>query len=151
METKPATLSEIALHLALSRTAVRDLEIQGVLDRGNGIDACRVGYLQHLRARHSNPADDRLRLARAQAIELRTQREAHHLIRADESLAVIDAVIGKLVAHLVMVPARCTRDLNLRKTIESEINRARTAVADECQRQARSLETTGQAAPPKMP
>ena len=82
MDPKPTTLSDIAIHLALSRTAVRDLEIEGVLDRANGIDACRLAYVRHLRTRRSNTADDRLRLARAKAIELRTQREAHELIPA---------------------------------------------------------------------
>jgi hypothetical protein len=64
---------------------------------------------------------------------------------------VIDAVIGKLIVHLNMVPARCTPDLKLRKTIESEINRARTMAADECDRQAQSLEATGKAASPNWP
>jgi hypothetical protein len=148
IKTNPTSISSIAVHLALSRTAVRDLEIEGVLDRANGIDACRLAYIRHLRMRRPHAADDRLRTARAKAIELRTQREAHDLVHREESLGVIDAVIGKLVVHLNMIPARCTRDLALQKTIESEINRARSAAADECDRQAQSLRTTGRSASP---
>ena len=62
METKPATLSEIALHLGVTRTTARDCELQGILNRTAGIDACRLAYIRHLRARRSNTADDRLRL-----------------------------------------------------------------------------------------
>lgn len=130
---------------------MRDLEIEGVLDRAYGIDACRLAYIRHLRARRSHAADDRLRSARAMAIELRTQREAYTLVQRKESLAVVDAVVGRLLFHLITLPVRCTRDLQLRQTIEGEINRARKATADECERQARSLETTGKAASPSWP
>ncbi len=43
------------------------------------------------------------------------------------------------------------RDIAMRKIIESEIDRARTAAADECERQAQSLATSGKAAPQKWP
>jgi hypothetical protein len=146
------TLSEIASHLALSRTAARDLEIQGILHRTDGLDACRLAYIRHLRScRRSNAADDQLRLARAKAIELRTLREAHNLVPCEESLAVVDAVMGKLIFHLDTVPARCTRDCSMRRIIESEIDRARTATADECKRQAQFLRESGKAASPKWP
>jgi phage terminase Nu1 subunit (DNA packaging protein) len=148
MNSTSVTLSEIATHFGISRTAVRDLEIQHIINRADGIDGCRIRYIQHLRTRRSSAADDRLRIARAKAIELRTQRETHELVSADEALAVVDAAIGKLVAHLAMVPARCTRDQTFRKTIESEIDCARAAAADECERQALSLEKTGKAALP---
>jgi hypothetical protein len=68
MKTAAANLSEIATHLGISRTAARDLEIQGVITRTGGLDACRLSYIRHLRARRSNAVDDRLRLARAKAI-----------------------------------------------------------------------------------
>ena len=151
MNAKSATLSEIAGHLGVSRTAARDLEIQGIINRAAGFDACRLAYIRHLRTRRSSAADDRLRLARARAIEQRTRREAHELVPFGESLAVIDAAIGKLMVHLGSVPARCTRDIEMRKIIETEINRARTAAADEFERQAQSLTSTGKAAPPKWP
>jgi hypothetical protein len=151
MNATAATLSEIAAHLGLSRTAARDLETQGIINRAAGIDACRLAYIQRLRARRSNAADDRLRLARAKAIEQRTKREAHHLVRCDESLAVIDAAIGKLMVHLGSVPARCSRDLEMRKIIETEIDRARSTAADEFARQAESLRGTGKAAVPRWP
>lgn len=151
MKATAATLSEIAMHLGVSRTAARDLEIQGIINRALGLDAYRMSYIQRIRARRSNAADDRLRLARAKAIEQRTRREAHDLVRTDECLAVIDAAIGKLMVHLGSVPARCSRDLEMRKIIETEIDRARSAAADEFARQAESLRGTGKAAPPRWP
>jgi hypothetical protein len=58
-------------------------------------------------------------------------------------------IVGRLISHLVSVPARCTRDLQLRQIIEREINLARTAAADEMDRQGQALTTTGSAAPPR--
>jgi hypothetical protein len=146
-----AKLSEVAAHLGISRTATRDLEIQGVINRAAGLDACRLAYIRHLRARRSNAADDRLRLARAEAIELRTQQEARKLVPCEESLAVVDRVLGKLIYHLDTIPARCTRDVDMQTIIKTEIDRARIAGADECKRQAQSLRGTGKAASPKWP
>ena len=151
MDVALVTLSDIAEHLGLSRTTIRDLEIEGVINRAMGLDDCRLAYIRHLRTRRSSAADDRLRLARAKAIEQRTRREAHELAPIAETLAVIDAAIGSLMFHLSSVPARCTRDITMRKVIETEVNRARSATADECERQAQSLTSTGKAAPQKWP
>ncbi len=140
------TLTEIAAHLALSRTAVRDLKTQGIISQSAGLDACRIMYLRHLRARRQTDVDDRLRLARAKAIEQRTLREANELVRTEECLAVIDHVIGRLVVYLGAVPARCTTDPGMRKIIEREIDAVRSKAAADFERQSAALQTTGKAA-----
>jgi hypothetical protein len=68
-----ATLSGVAEHLGLSRTAARDLEIQGVIDRTAGLGACRLAYIRHLRSRRPSGGapQERILAAKAEAIEVR--------------------------------------------------------------------------------
>jgi phage terminase Nu1 subunit (DNA packaging protein) len=106
-------------------------------------------YRDENRRGPKSEADARLKDARAEQIALKTKLLAHELVPTDEFLASTDMIVGRLISHLVSVPARCTRDLQLRQIIEREINLARTAAADEMDRQGQALTTTGSAAPPR--
>ena len=144
----PLSLSDFARHVGVSRTTARDLELQGIIDRTKGIDACRLGYIAHLRARRSSSsaAADALRAVRAREIAVRTAERERKLIPIEELNVAWDFCLGALVSNLTCVPARCTRDLLLRRTIENEIDLARNAAADTCRKQAELLRKNGRAA-----
>ncbi len=105
-----------------------------------------IRYLRedNRRGRRAEAATELARL-KARALELRLARENHELIPLAESMATVDSIVGGLVSALSAVPARRTRDLALRRTIEAEINLVRTIAAAECRRQAEALMTTGKA------
>jgi hypothetical protein len=97
------SLSDFARHVGISRTTARDLELQSVIDRTKGIDACRLGYIAHLRARRLNgsAAADALRAARAREIEVRTAERERKLIPVEELNIAWDFCVGALVANLI--------------------------------------------------
>jgi hypothetical protein len=137
MSKSLVSLSEVAEHFGISRTAARDLEIQNVIDRAAGLTACRLAYIRHLRERRSShsEADAQLRAARAREIEIRIAERERKLIPLGELNFAWDFCLGVLVTNLASVPARSTRDLVLRRTIEHEIDLARNAAADACRKQ----------------
>ncbi len=141
---KPS-LSAVAEHFGISRTAARDLEIQNVIDRSAGLDACRIAYIRYLRERHSKPsaADSHLREARAREIEVRTAERLGKLVAVEEFDAMIDELCGVFRTELSGLPARVTRDVALRRTIEREINGMLGRIADIAEANAARLEGAG--------
>jgi hypothetical protein len=73
-------------------------------------------------------------------MELRTAREAGELAPTQEWLDGMKLVTGKIVAALVGLPARYTRDLGERSRLEGMISQLRTDVADWIEAEAASLE-----------
>ncbi len=142
------SLSEVSRHFGLSRTAVRDLELRGEIDRVAGLDACRLAYIRYLRARrlsHSD-ADMQWRLARAREIEIRTAQRERKLMQTDEAIAVLEDVVGTFLTELSSLPAAVTRDVVLRRQIEEKIFEIRTRIADRFEAQLCSLRESGKAA-----
>lgn len=78
------------------------------------------------------PANDRLRTARAEEIELRIEERSRALVNEaiEEALAVFDEAAGGLKSDLLSIPARITNDLPLRRKIETQINGAFREAAD---------------------
>ncbi len=118
-----ASLSRVAQHFGISRTAARDLEIQNVINRTAGLDSCRLAYIRHLRERHSrrNGSNSHLREARAREIEVRTAQRLGKLVPLEDFDAFVDELCGIFRTELSGLPARVTRDLMLRRTVEQEI------------------------------
>ena len=142
--SKPS-LSAVAEHFGISRSATRDLEIQLVIDRSAGLDSCRIAYIRYLRERHSKPgaADSHLREARAREIEVRTAERLGKLVAVEEFDAMIDELCGVFRTELSGLPARVTRDVMLRRTIEREINGILNRIADVAEANAARLEAAG--------
>lgn len=140
-----ASLSGVAQHFGISRTATRDLELQNVIDRTAGLDSCRLAYIRHLRERHSrrNGSDSHLREARAREIEVRTAQRLGKLVRLEEFDDFVDELCGIFRTELSGLPARVTRDLMLRRAIEREITGMLHRVADVCEVNAARLAGLG--------
>ena len=140
-----ASLSAVAQHFGISRSATRDLELQHVIDRSAGLDSCRIGYIRYLRERHSKPnaANSHLREARAREIEVRTAERLGKLVAVEEFDAMIDAICGTFRTELSGLPARVTRDVTLRRTMEREITGMLDRIADIAEATAARLEGAG--------
>lgn len=104
-------------------------------------------YRDENRRGPKSAADAQWRAARAREIEIRIAEREHKLIPVEELNIAWDFCLGTLVSNLSSVPARCTRDLVLRHTIEHEIDLARNAAADVYGKQAELLAKNGKAAP----
>ncbi|HEV8503706.1 MAG TPA: hypothetical protein VGR63_19195 [Casimicrobiaceae bacterium] len=75
-------------------------------------------------------AATRISDARAREIELRTAIREGRLIDLDEALEAVEDLVGLLRSELSGLPARCTRDLQLRRTIETARNDILDRIAD---------------------
>ena len=152
--TTMATTAEILALARFSASYLARLERDGIVTRKDRnlwplrttINAIVTHLRRESRRGPRGEADVRLVNARAQALELRTKREANELVPADEFMTIIDSAFGLFVSHLGSVAARCTRDTELRRKIDWEINAARQAIADECDRQAEAVKASGKAA-----
>ena len=148
---KPASLSELARHLLLTREEVRRLVAEQIITRrGDGdfdLDESRGRYLRFLRDRRANRSEAEAALQRAKAleIEMRVSERAHQLIEMDEAYAALDDIVGGIVSELSGLPAAATRDLTMRRHLESLIHDIRQRAADRLGKQVESLRSTGTA------
>jgi phage terminase Nu1 subunit (DNA packaging protein) len=107
-----------------------NLEIAGVVKR-TGRDSwdpavTSAAFFAHLKAERkantAKAATGRVQDARTREIELRTKERGRELISMEEAMAYVDIVFGRVRTILSGVPARCTRDVPMRRKIEQEIN-----------------------------
>ena len=75
--------------------------------------------------------------AKTRLLQLRIQEREGTLIALDEALVHLDAVIGLFRTLLGGLPARCTRDLQVRRTMETAIDQMLNECADEAARRAK--------------
>ncbi len=128
------------------RQARNLLEMSKVKSHGRGqwplSEAVRAVLAQ---ARESREPDQ-LSAARARAIrakarqtEIALARQERELIPVDEVLSAFDTVLGGVVSALNGLPARVTRDMEIRRKIEAEIHAARVGMAKDMQAAAAKL------------
>jgi hypothetical protein len=75
-------------------------------------------------------AEDRLRVARAREVELRTAIRARELIEMVDAVASVQSLCGAVRAEFGSLAARVTTDLGLRGQIEEAVNEALNRIAD---------------------
>lgn len=94
----------------------------------------------------SRSADEsELRRARIREIEIRTAQLEGDLILAADAMAILDEVIGVIRSGFSGMPARLTRDLDLRDKLEDGIDGVLRAAA---KRIAKAAEAAGTGSPP---
>jgi hypothetical protein len=140
--------------LGVTPTYIGRIAKEGALVRGAD-GKFRLGdvvpaFVVHQRAEKKRSAksagEARVANARAEQLELRTAREKHELIPMSESQYVLELCIGLVLTELSSLPASVTRDLQLRRVIETKIIGVRQRVADAMAKHAAALEKTGKAA-----
>ena len=138
---KPATVSAsaLALHLDCSRTYIGELEAEGVIQRqGDGfpLDQSRVAYLRYLRReRQQSPraaADAEHALAKAALLRIRIKEKQRKLVLREDVDALIDAMCGITLTHLSGMSARCSRDMQVRRSIDAVVDQVRREMAAAC-------------------
>jgi hypothetical protein len=146
---------QLAAFLGVSRAWVNRLVDDGVIARtesrrfhfGETIRAYIAHFKDEDRRSTKVAAESRVRDARAREIELRIATREHKLVDTEEAIAAVDDVIGVLRTGCVGLPARITRDLQLRRKIEQEIDAILDRASDRLEERASALRASGEAAP----
>lgn len=107
------------------------------------------GYIRFLkddeRRTSKVQADSRVRDARAREIELRIAERERDLIPIDDAKAEIAAFVTETRAEIVGMGARITRDMELRRQIDTECDGILTRLADRAEKASHALEVEGSA------
>lgn len=84
----------------------------------------------------ASPAEERLLTAKAEAAEMKVERESKALVAeaVQEAHDFFDQLAGGLRADMIAIPARVTADLTLRRKMETEIDGAFAEAAKRAQR-----------------
>ena len=105
------------------------------------------GYVKFLRedaARNTKTAQlSRMQEAKAAEIEMRLAEKRRELVPVDEVQAAIDIMIAKFRDELSGLPARFTRDMDLRRKLEAETNASLNRIAKALAASAEFIEKGG--------
>jgi hypothetical protein len=100
------------------------------------------------RRANKSAAHSRITDARTREVELKNAQREGRLIELDEAIDVVEAVIGLLRSQLSGLPARVTRDLHLRYTIETTVHDILDTIADLAAERSKALGARRAAQPP---
>lgn len=131
-KAKGASAAVVGRHLLMSRQRVGQLEAEGVFSKSVGggfaLDKCRTAYIRWLKDenRRGSKASGAsvFQQARTREIEQRMAREDGKLVPIEAVNAAIDQIVGTFRSELSGVAAASTRDLELRQTIDGNLNAA---------------------------
>ena len=144
-------IGQAARLLMISDERVRQLQKQGYIPRAPKRGVVPLvgavqGYLRYLkdeeRQSSKSAAASRVTDARTREIELRIAERQRDLIPQEDARAVIGEMAAMLKAEFVGLPARVMRDLDLRRTLEQEVDASFARLAASAER-ARSALVTG--------
>lgn len=122
----------VGRHLDLTPQRVGQLADEGVLARGADgkfdLDEARLAYIRWVRdeTRKSSASQtsSALAVARTREVELRIAREEGAVIDLEDVQFAVAEIVGAFVSELAGLSAACTRDLELRRSIEKHVNGA---------------------------
>ncbi|XIA64773.1 hypothetical protein ACFIOY_39365 [Bradyrhizobium sp. TZ2] len=124
--------------LMVSPERVRQLSKEGWIEK-QGRDQFYLvdvvqGYIRYRndseRRATKSAAANRVSDARAREVELRIAERERRLVELSEMIALADKLVGMFRAEMSGLPARVTRDLQIRRTIETAINDILDRIAD---------------------
>jgi hypothetical protein len=138
---------QMAGALALTAPRVRQLTAEGrlkVASKGKyDRDGTTRDYVVYLREQNTaasmSTSESRVREARAAEIEIRTAERTRRLILLEEALESNAALCGFVRTEFGALPARFTRDLNMRRTIEKDVNDSFARIAARLNEEAAAL------------
>lgn len=151
------TLDQASRLILVSGERIRQLVKEGYIPKPGknqyplvGVVQGYIRFLKDEERRTSKvAAESGLKAARQREIEMRIAEREHRLIDTSEALAVVDEIVGRYRAEFSGLAARITRDVELRKRIEAEVNGTLQRVSDLLASRAVALRTRGEAVDPE--
>ncbi|MGH0031726.1 MAG: hypothetical protein ACQGVC_18205 [Myxococcota bacterium] len=145
---KRPTQREIAAHLFLSVTKVKDYIGQGVIPKGGSLDAAREGYIRHIRDRAGGvtKARDRLDMAKARVEELKLKQLRAELVPATDQDQALISIASAVAARLGAVPAQVAPLV----AVETDAARCQALVQDAIDEARRDLANEAEAAEARL-
>ena len=145
------TIGAVARLLMLSEERVRQLvKLEIIPKEAKGVySPVKVvqGYIKFLKdeeRRNSKSATvTRMQEAKAQEIEMRVAESQRRLVPVEDASAAIDLIMAKVRAEIAGIPARATRDLELRRRLEAEVHGTLNRIAEAIVASAEFIETGG--------
>jgi hypothetical protein len=132
----------------ISQPMIVQLELGGWIKRNeNGLYVLIEfiqGFLRYReelqkRRRTRSSVATRLQEARAIEIELRTARDAGELIEMSAAIALAQSIAGETRAVFGALPARFTRELEMRAKLETMVNEGFNQIADKLEKEMVAL------------
>lgn len=106
------------------------------------------GYIKFLkddeRRTSKSATASRMQDAKTAEIEMRLAERRRELIPLDDAQAAIDVIVGKVRAEFSGLPARVTRDMTLRRSLEVETDASLNRIADAIDASAEYFEKGGE-------
>jgi phage terminase Nu1 subunit (DNA packaging protein) len=93
------------------------------------------------RRANRSAATSRIQDARSREVELKNAQREGRLIELDEAIEAVEEIMGLMRQQLAGLPARVTRDLQLRRTIETAVNDNLDRLADIADEKAKAMAT----------
>jgi hypothetical protein len=147
MQTQMLTTKQLMAATGLGADRLAQHEQAGIIKRAGRnswpavetLSALVVHYRSESRRGYRSAADAELRQARVREIEIRTAERERRLIPVTDAADSMSAMIGLVLTELSGHPARCTRDLALRRRIEDEVFGIRERLSDRMRKVSEQL------------
>ncbi|MDX2265435.1 MAG: hypothetical protein NW215_10745 [Hyphomicrobiales bacterium] len=128
---------ELAAILGLSPRRIDQLVVEGAFQKvargkfalGDAVQSYIAHIKEEAKKRQATTTDDELRAERARKLRLENDQTEAILLPADAVMNTLDEVVAAVRVGFAGLPARVTRDMELRKVIETECDSILTAVA----------------------
>lgn len=141
------TLEQACRLVMLSNERIRQLVKDGYIPKPakNSYPLVGVvqGYIRFLRDedRRSSKtaAESGLKAARQREVEVRTAERERKLIDVTEHSDIVDELCGLFISGLASLPARVTRDVSMRRKVETECDAIRNDIAARAAERARDV------------
>lgn len=118
---------ELAKLVGVTDRQLRNLATEGVIPkperRKYELRASVLAIIDRARSQAASAADEQriaFMQAKREALELQTAEKRREVIHIDEHHAVLDLIVAKVREEVIGLPARVTRDMDLRRKLETE-------------------------------
>lgn len=138
MEGHVVSANGLATHLGMTRQNVARLTAEAVIEqRSDGRydqTASRLRYIKHLRAeQRRSPSVEAVAAharARTELLQIKIEEKKRALVRREDVDELIDALAGIVLSNLSGLSARCSRDMQVRRTIDGVVLQIRREMAE---------------------
>jgi hypothetical protein len=90
-------------------------------------------YFDHLRSEHRRSpraaADAKHAEAKTELLQIRIEEKKRSLVRRSDVDELLDAMCGTVLTHLGGMSARCSRDMQVRRSIDAVVLQIRSEIA----------------------